>query len=175
MSRKFAAGFAAAALGLSTLAASAAAPAILAAPAQASGQAPITVNSTTSSLPDAAAQGGSWTRTAEGGYTAVVPSGQNGAAISEQLINGTARYTAEVSVDPGTPHGVGALIFRSAADASGGYAVAIDPNLDRVRLFDLATGEDVVPPAAVPLDTGHNYAVDLHVDGPRDVRITALP
>ena len=54
-------------------------------------------------------------------------------------------------------------------------AGAIDANLDRVRLFDLAAGEDVVPPAAVPLDTGHNYAVDLHVDGPRDVRITALP
>jgi levanase len=168
MSKRLVAGIAAAALGLGTLGAGAVvAPAILAGSAQASTDAPITVNSTTSPVPDAVALGGSWTRSVQGGYTAVVPSGQNAAAVSEQLINGTGRYTAEVSVDPGTPYGVGALLFRAAADASSGYAATIDPNLDRVRLFDLATGEDVVPPAALPLDTGRNYSVDVHLDGPR--------
>ncbi|MBT2531115.1 glycoside hydrolase family 32 protein [Arthrobacter sp. ISL-48] len=170
MSKRLVAGIAAAALGLGTLSAGAVlAPAILAGPAQAAGQAPITLNSTTSPIPDAVAlpNSGTWTRTAEGAYTAVVPPGENGAAMSEQLVSGTARYTAEVSVDPETPYGVGTLLFRAAADGSGGYAVALDPNLDRVRLFDLATGEDVVPSAAVPLDTGHQYSVDVHVDGPR--------
>jgi hypothetical protein len=51
---------------------------------------------------DAVALSGTWTRTPQGGYTADAPSGQNAAAISEQLVNGTARYTADVSVDPGT-------------------------------------------------------------------------
>ncbi|WP_457965360.1 glycoside hydrolase family 32 protein [Arthrobacter sp. D1-29] len=170
MPKRLVAGIAAAALGLGTLTAGAVlAPAILAGPAQASGQAPVTANSTSSPIPDAVAlpDSGTWTRTADAGYTAVVPAGQNGTAISEQRISGTARYTAGVSVDPGTPYGVGTLLFRAAADGSGGYAVAIDPNLDRVRLFDLATGEDVVPSAAVPLDTGRTYSVDVHVDGPR--------
>lgn len=168
MSKRLVAGITAAALGLGTLGAGAVlAPAVLAGPAHASTQAPVTLDSTTSAMPDAVGLSGTWTRTAQGGYTAVAGSGQNAAAISEQLVNGTARYTADVSVDPGTPYGVGALVFRAAADASSGYAATIDPNLDRVRLFDLATGEDVAPPAAVPLDTGHSYALDVHVDGPR--------
>lgn len=169
MSTRLVAGFTAAALGLGTLAAgSVLAPAMLATPARAvPGAGPITLGSSTSPMPDVVPLGGSWTRTSDGGQSAVAPPDRNAAAISEQRISGTARYTAEVSVDPGSPHAVGALVFRGAADASSGYAATIDPNQDRVRLFDLATGEDVAPSAPVALDTGRSYSLDIHVDGPR--------
>ena len=169
MSKRLIAGFTAAALGLGTLAAgSVLAPAMMAPPARAvPGTRPITLGNGTSPMPDVVPVSGSWTRTSGGGQSAVAPPDRNAAAISEQRISGTARYSAEVSVDPGSPDAVGALVFRGAADASSGYAATIDPNLDRVRLFDLATGEDVAPSAAVPLDTGRSYSVDVHVDGPR--------
>ncbi|MFJ5957803.1 GH32 C-terminal domain-containing protein [Paenarthrobacter sp. NPDC092416] len=137
------------------------------APAVALDPAPITLNSTTSPIPDAVGVSGAWTRTAQGGYTGVAPSGQNAAAVSEQVVAGTARYTASVKVDAGSPYGVGALVFRATPDAGAGYAATIDPNLDRVRLFDLATGEDIVTPAPLALNTGQSYSVDVHVDGPR--------
>lgn len=76
-------------------------------PAVALGPAPITLNSTTSPIPDVVGVSGSWTRTAQGGYTAVAPPGQNAAATSEQVVAGTARYTADVKVDAGSPYGVG--------------------------------------------------------------------
>lgn len=169
MSQRLVAGITAAALGLGALGASSVlAPAMLAAPAQAApGAPPVTANSSMSPMPDVVPVSGSWTRTSDGGQAAVAPPDHNAAAISEQLINGTARYTAAISVDPGSPFAAGALVFRGAADASSGYAATIDPNLDRVRLFDLATGEDVAPAATVPLDTGRAYSVDVHVDGPR--------
>ncbi|WLQ08470.1 glycoside hydrolase family 32 protein [Arthrobacter oryzae] len=169
MSTRLVAGFTAAALGLGVLGAgSVLTPAMLASPAQAvPPTAPITLGSTTSPLPDTVPVSGSWTRTSDGGQTAVAPADHNAAAISEQRIDGTARYTADVTVDSGSPYAVGALVFRGAADASSGYAATIDPNLDRVRLFDLATGEDVAPPVPVPLDTGRAYSVDIHVDGAR--------
>jgi levanbiose-producing levanase len=83
------------------------------------------------------------------------------------MVAGTARYTASVKVDAGSPYGVGALVFRATPDAGAGYAATIDPNLDRVRLFDLATGQDVVAPVSLPLNSGQSYTVDVHVDGPR--------
>ncbi|BCW38099.1 hypothetical protein StoSoilA2_41550 [Arthrobacter sp. StoSoilA2] len=137
------------------------------APAVALDPVPVTLNSTTSPVPDVVGVSGSWTRTEQGGYTAVAPSGQNAAAVSEQVVAGTARYTASVTVDAGSPYGVGALVFRATPDAGAGYAATIDPNLDRVRLFDLATGQDVVTPVSLPLNSGQAYTVDVHVDGPR--------
>ena len=139
-----------------------------AAPATALGSgAPLTAGSTTSTMPDLTGLAGTWTRTAEGGYTAVAAANQNAPAVGEQEVAGTARYTATVTVDPASPYGVGALLFRAAADASSGYAVTVDPNLDRLRLFDLATGQDVAAPVSVPLVTGQAYTVDVHLDGPR--------
>ncbi|ACL41746.1 Levanase [Pseudarthrobacter chlorophenolicus A6] len=138
-----------------------------AAPATALGTEPVTLNSTTSPVPDVAGTSGNWTRTVQGGYTAVAPPGQNAAATSEQVIAGTARYTASVTVDSGSPYGVGALVFRATPDAGAGYAATIDPNLDRMRLFDLATGQDVAAPVPLALNTGQPYNVDVHVDGPR--------
>lgn len=161
MHKRLAAGLTAAVLGAGLAGTGAAAP------AAAIGTAPVTLKSTTSPIPDVTGSSGSWTRTAQGGYTGVAPSGQNAAATSEQVIAGTARYTANVTVDPASPYGVGALVFRATPDAGAGYAATIDPNLDRVRLFDLATGQDVVAPVALPLNTGQAYNVDIHVDGPR--------
>lgn len=173
MSKRLVAGITAAALGLGALGAgSLLAPAMLAAPAQAAPggpfpAGPITLGSSNSPMPDVVGISGNWTRQSDGGQSAVASPDQNAAAISGQRISSTARYTAGVTVDPGSPYAVGALVFRSAADASSGYAATIDPNLDRVRLFDLATGQDVAPAATVPLDTGRSYSVDVHVDGPR--------
>ncbi|KIS28883.1 levanase [Arthrobacter sp. SPG23] len=173
MSKRLVAGFTAAALGLgaagsgSVLVQAMLAPSAQAVPGGSSPAGPVTLGSSTSPMPDVVAVSGHWTRQPDGGQAAVAEPDHNAAAISEQLISGTARYTAGVSVDPGSPYAVGALVFRSAADASSGYAATIDPNLDRVRLFDLATGQDVAPPAAVALDTGRSYAVDVHVDGAR--------
>lgn len=161
MHKRIAAGLTAAVLGAGFAGTGAAAP------AAALDTAPVTLNSTTSPIPDAVGASGTWTRTAQGGYTGVAPSGQNAAATSEQVIAGTARFTASIAVDPASPYAVGALVFRATPDAGAGYAATIDPNLDRVRLFDLATGEDIVDPAAVPLATGRAYSVDVHVDGPR--------
>jgi levanbiose-producing levanase len=161
MQKRIVAGLAAAVLGVGFAGTGVTAPAVALDPA------PVTLNSTTSPIPDVVGVSGSWTRSAEGGYTAVAPSGQNIAAVSEQRVAGTARYTAEVKVDAGSPYAVGALVFRATPDAGAGYAATIDPNLDRVRLFDLATGEDIVTPATVALTAGQSYSVDVHVDGPR--------
>ena len=161
MHKRIAAGLTAAVLGAGFAGTGAAAP------AAALDSAPVTLNSTTSPIPDAVGASGTWTRTTQGGYTGVAPSGQNAAATSEQVIAGTARFTASIAVDPASPFAVGALVFRATPDAGAGYAATIDPNQDRVRLFDLATGEDIVDPAAVPLATGQPYSVDVHVDGPR--------
>ncbi|MCU1516590.1 MAG: Levanase, partial [Pseudarthrobacter sp.] len=136
-------------------------------PAAALDPVPITMNSTTSPIPDVVGVSGSWARTAQGGYTTAAPPGQNAVATSEQVVAGTARYTADVKVDTGSPYGVGAVIFRATPDGGAGYAATIDPNLDRVRLFDLATGQDIVDPASVSLIPGQAYKVDVHVDGPR--------
>ena len=161
MHKRIVAGLTAAVLGVGLAGTGVTAPAVALDPA------PVTLNSTTSPIPDVVGVSGSWTRTAHGGYTAVAPSGQNAAATSEQVVAGTARYTASVTVDAGSPYGVGALLFRATPDAGAGYAATIDPNLDRVRLFDLATGDDVVSPVSLPLNSGQAYTVDVHVDGPR--------
>ncbi|MEV7607636.1 glycoside hydrolase family 32 protein [Paenarthrobacter sp. NPDC089322] len=161
VNRKIVAGLTAAVLGVGIVGTGVTAPAVALNPS------PVTLNSTTSPIPDAVGVTGSWTRTAQGGYTAVAPSGQNAAATSEQVVAGTARYTASVKIDAGSPFGVGALLFRTTPDASAGYAATIDPNLDRVRLFDLADGQDIVAPVPLPLNTGQPYTVDVHVDGPR--------
>ncbi len=161
MHKRIVAGLTAAVLGVGLAGTGVTAPAVALDPA------PVTLNSTTSPIPDVVGVSGSWTRTVQGGYTAVAPSGENAAATSEQVVAGTARYTASVTVDAGSPYGVGALVFRATSDAGAGYAATIDPNLDRVRLFDLATGQDVVAPVSLPLNTGQAYTVDVHVDGPR--------
>ncbi|ADX71906.1 levanase [Pseudarthrobacter phenanthrenivorans] len=161
MHRRLVAGLTAAALGVGFAGTGATETAVALEPA------PVTLGSTTSPIPDVTGTSGSWSRTADGGYIAVAPSGQNAAATSEQMVAGTARYTAGIKVDAGSPYGVGALIFRATPDAAAGYAATIDPNLDRVRLFDLATGQDIVAPVAVPLDTGRTYTVDVHLDGAR--------
>lgn len=161
MHKRIVAGLTAAVLGVGFAGTGVTAPAVALEPA------PITLSSTTSPIPDAVGVSGTWTRTAQGGYTAVAPSGQNAVAVSEQVVAGTARYTAAVKVDAGSPYAVGALVFRATPDAGAGYAATIDPNLDRVRLFDLATGEDIVAPTPLALNTGQSYNVDVHVDGPR--------
>lgn len=134
-------------------------PALFATPALAADPASGTV-------PDPIALTGAWSRTADGGQRVVTGASSNALALSEQLITSHGRYRATVTVDPASPFGVGALVVRAAADGSTGYAAALDPNLGRVRLFDLATGQDVVTPAAFACQTGTAYLVEVALDGP---------
>src|SRR4029453_13584260 len=163
MHKRIVAGLTAAVLGVGLAGTGVTAPAVALDPA------PVTLNSTTSPIPDVVGVSGSWTRTAQGGYTAVAPSGRNAAATSEQMVAGTARYTASVKVDAGSPYGVGALVFRATPDAGAGYAATIDPNLDRGRLSGPATEPEgaVVARGPPPLNSGPSYPVDVPVDGPR--------
>ncbi|HEY5833748.1 GH32 C-terminal domain-containing protein [Streptomyces sp.] len=117
-------------------------------------------------IPDPIALTGAWTRTASGGQRVVTGADSNALTLSEQLIESFARYRATVTIDPASPFGVGALVVRAAADGSSGYVAAIDPNLDRVRLFDLATGQDVVTPAAFTSQPGTTYLLEISLDGP---------
>ncbi|MEV5025741.1 GH32 C-terminal domain-containing protein [Paenibacillus sp. LPE1-1-1.1] len=74
-------------------------------------------------------------------------------------------YEATITVDENTPYGVGSLVFRSNADGSKGYVVSLDPNMDKVRLFDWATNQDVGQPYALALEPGKPYHVKVSGDG----------
>ncbi|MGX6745482.1 GH32 C-terminal domain-containing protein [Streptomyces xantholiticus] len=118
-----------------------------------------------SPVPDPLALTGTWTRTADGGRRVTTGTERNALALSEHRTGARAGYSATVTVDPQTPYGVASLVVRAAEDGSAGYAAALDPNLGRVRLFDLANGEDI---AAAPFTAapGTTYTVGIALDGP---------
>ncbi|WP_326599855.1 glycoside hydrolase family 32 protein [Streptomyces sp. NBC_01803] len=119
-----------------------------------------------SPIPDPVGRTGAWTRTDDGGQRAVSGHEENALALSEQRIGANAVYSAPVTVAADSPYAVGSLVIRATSDGVGGYAAGIDPNLDRVRLFDLATGRDLAPPAAFPASPGTTYQLRIAADGP---------
>lgn len=120
----------------------------------------------TMTIPDPLALTGTWTRTDDGGRRVVTGADRNALALSEQRLAAVARYAARITVDAGSPYAVGSLVVRAADDGSTGYAAGLDPNLGRVRLHDLATGRDLVTPAAVALSPGTTYLLEVALDGP---------
>ncbi|NYI03772.1 GH32 C-terminal domain-containing protein [Allostreptomyces psammosilenae] len=117
-------------------------------------------------IPDPIGVTGSWTRTADAGQRVVTAFESNAVAVSEQRVAANAVLGAMVTVHADTPFAVGSLVVRAAVDGSSGYAAGIDPNLGRVRLFDLATGQDLVPPAAFASQPGTAYHLEVALDGP---------
>ncbi|MEE1772557.1 glycoside hydrolase family 32 protein [Streptomyces sp. JV185] len=117
-------------------------------------------------IPDPLGLSGAWTRTADGGQRVVTGAGHNAVALSEQRIEALAGYAARITVDPGSPYAVGSLVVRAADDGSAGYAAGVDPHLRRIRLYDLATGRDLVPPATADLAPGTGYLLEVTLDGP---------
>ncbi|SCF60655.1 GH32 C-terminal domain-containing protein [Streptomyces sp. Ncost-T10-10d] len=117
-------------------------------------------------IPDPLGLTGTWSRTTDGGQRVVTGAERNAVALSEQCIAAVAGYAARITIDPGSPYAVGSLVVRATPDGSAGYAASLDPNLRRVRLFDLATGRDLVPAASVVLSVGTAYLLEIAVDGP---------
>lgn len=117
-------------------------------------------------VPDPLGLTGTWSRTDDGGQRVVTGADRNAVALSEQRIESVASYQARITVDPGSPYAVGSLLVRAADDGSAGYAASLDPNLRRIRLYDLATGRDLVPPAPAALTPGTGYLLEVDLDGP---------
>ncbi|HUC90745.1 MAG TPA: GH32 C-terminal domain-containing protein [Paenibacillus sp.] len=108
---------------------------------------------------------GTWTTVAGDGLKGVSAGGANAFNMSTATVGTNFVYEADVKVDASTPFGVGALVFRAGEDGSNGYVVHIDPNLDRVRLFDFATGSDVGPTYSTTINTGAFYRLKVVADG----------
>ncbi|HZG85811.1 GH32 C-terminal domain-containing protein [Paenibacillus sp.] len=108
---------------------------------------------------------GQWTTQPGLGLSGTGPADANVFAISTVRVGSKFTFEADVRVDAGTPYGVGSLVFRSTSDGANGYVVSVDPNLDRVRLFDYDTGADVAPPQPMPLEPGTWYRVRIDADG----------
>ncbi|MFB8141482.1 GH32 C-terminal domain-containing protein [Streptomyces parvus] len=114
-------------------------------------------------IPDPLPLTGSWTRTADGGRRATATADRPALALSEQRVTAVARYTGEVTVEPGA---TAALVVRATPDGAGGYAAALEPGTGRVRLHDLATGRDLAPPARADIRTGTAHRLAVTMDGP---------
>jgi len=71
----------------------------------------------------------------------------------------------DLNVDPTAPYGTAGLVFRANSDATKGYMIKIDPNLNQVRLLDLS-GDRTVAIADRNIETGKTYHFEIHVNGP---------
>ncbi|MGG4489822.1 GH32 C-terminal domain-containing protein [Metabacillus idriensis] len=70
----------------------------------------------------------------------------------------------DLKVDAEAPYCTAGLVFRGKADASEGYMLTLDPNLNRIRLLDLK-GNRTLGVAERELETGKNYHVEIHAAG----------
>ncbi|WP_309119826.1 GH32 C-terminal domain-containing protein [Paenibacillus sp.] len=108
---------------------------------------------------------GAWTETAGEGLTGTSDPNANAMAMTTSLTGSKFILAADVTVDAATPYGVASLAFRAAEDGGEGYLVSLDPNLDRLRLFDAATGNDIGSAYQAPLDAGATYRLSVEADG----------
>lgn len=69
-----------------------------------------------------------------------------------------------VKVDPNSPYGTAGFVFHANSDATKGYMLKIDPNLNQVRLLDL-NGDRTVGFANRNLETGQIYHLEVHATG----------
>lgn len=108
---------------------------------------------------------GVWTETEGDGLIGASDPNANAMAMTTSFTGSKFTLEADVTVDAATPFGVASLAFRAAEDGSEGYFVSLDPNLDRVRLFDAATGYDIGSTYQTPLDAGTVYRLSIEADG----------
>ncbi|WP_123041811.1 GH32 C-terminal domain-containing protein [Cohnella candidum] len=118
-----------------------------------------------SNMPGYVPVSGTWSEIPGDGLKGVSGSGANAFNLSTTKVGTNFTYEADVKVDASTPFGVGSLVFRAAEDGSKGYVVQIDPNMDRIRLFDFGTGTDLGTPYAASLDPGTYYHLKVAADG----------
>ncbi|MYS91191.1 MULTISPECIES: GH32 C-terminal domain-containing protein [Streptomyces] len=115
------------------------------------------------SIPDPLPVTGTWNRTADGGWKTTSTTGEGALALSEQQLAAKGAYAAQVT--PTSRRAVGALVFRAAVDGSTGYAAAVDPDRERVRLLDLADGHTIATSQLAGARTGASYDLEVTVDG----------
>lgn len=107
---------------------------------------------------------GTWTQDA-GGLRGVSSGADNAFNMSTAAVGANFVYDADVKVDASSPYGVASLVFRASADGSKGYVVSLDPNMDRIRLFDYATGTDLAAPVSKTMSEGTSYHLKVAADG----------
>ncbi|KRF13640.1 GH32 C-terminal domain-containing protein [Paenibacillus sp. Soil787] len=120
-----------------------------------------------SNMPGYTPISGTWSIQSGSGVKGVSTANTNAFAMSTTTSGTNFAYEADVTVDSASAFGVGSLVFRASEDGTNGYVVSIDPNLDRVRLFDYATGSDVGTPYATMINTGTAYHLKVTADGPQ--------
>ena len=109
---------------------------------------------------------GNWSEQTSEGLKGVSADNANALSMTNAASETNFTLEADVKVDASSPYGVGSLVFRASEDGSKGYALSVDPNLDRLRLFDLATGSTVGTPYSTSLNTGASYHLKVTADGP---------
>ncbi|WP_052737989.1 GH32 C-terminal domain-containing protein [Bacillus sp. SA1-12] len=70
----------------------------------------------------------------------------------------------DVKVDANTPYGTAGLVFRANSDATKGYMITIDSNLNRVRLVDLY-GDRTIGVANREVEVGKTYHFEIQAHG----------
>ncbi|QWU17999.1 levanbiose-producing levanase [Paenibacillus sophorae] len=108
---------------------------------------------------------GTWTQDGTNGLRGVSSGSDNAFNMSTTSVGTNFVYEADVKVDASSPHGVASLVFRASADGSKGYVLSLDPNLDRIRLFDYATGTDLATPFSKTMSDGSSYHLKIAADG----------
>lgn len=106
--------------------------------------------------------GGTWTATSLG-WHAQAPAGTNCRAVSATRVHDTV-YQADVRITD--PYAVAALLLRTDAQATAGYGVQIDPNLNRLRLYRI-DGDITLGTHSTAIDTDQVYRIRVEADGPR--------
>jgi levanbiose-producing levanase len=70
----------------------------------------------------------------------------------------------DLKVDADTAYGTAGLVFRANSDATRGYMLTLDPNLNKIRLLDL--NEDrTVSMADRNIEVGKTYHFEVHAKG----------
>ncbi|CAM4088581.1 GH32 C-terminal domain-containing protein [Paenibacillus alkaliterrae] len=108
---------------------------------------------------------GSWTPEGRAAVSGSSGSDANAFLMSTTTAGTNFVYEAEVTVNSASPYDVGSLVFRANAEGTEGYVVNLDPNMDRVRLFDWATNSDVGQPYTTAIEPGVAYHVKIAADG----------
>ncbi|WP_330461698.1 GH32 C-terminal domain-containing protein [Streptomyces sp. NBC_00820] len=115
-------------------------------------------------IPDPIPVTGTWTRTSDGGQKATAGRRGPALALSEQQLAAKGTYAARIT--PQSSSSVGALVFRAALDGSTGYAIALDPDRSRIRLYDLAGGDTLATAPLPGARTARPHDLEVAVDGP---------
>lgn len=108
---------------------------------------------------------GSWTPKGRAAVSGSSEADANAFLMSTTAVGMNFVYEADIEVSSKSPYGVGSLVIRSDAEGTEGYVVSLDPNMDRVRLFDWATNSDVGHPYAATIESGTAYRIKIAADG----------